>query len=338
MRTRKAAATLACLLTLLVLAPASALALSKVCEEAFLAGETDAPPGKKAEQYSLCLDSGQPDDVARAMMHYNRGNMRRLLGQPEQALEDYGAAIRLNKPMLHEVYNNRGALLLELGRFEAAIKDFDQAIALKPDEVFAFCNRGNAYSRLGQLRRALEDYDQAVRIDPNYFLAQGGRGAVHLELGQHQLAIADFDRALLLQPDDYLVLFNRAEARARLGQFKAAIADFRQAIQRKPDFAPAFNGLAWLLATSRDKTVQDGKMAVEAANTAVALKRSHAHLDTLAAALARADRYAEAVKIQEEALKLLPAAAKPETRREYEARLVLYQADKPYTEPKRTQL
>lgn len=297
MRIRKAAPALACLLALL--SPGAALSLSQVCIDAFNAGDAGMPPQRAVELQTRCLETGQPDDVARAMIVYNRGNMHRLLGQPQRALEDYGQAIRLNKPRLHEAYTNRGGVQLEQGRFAESIADFDQAIRLKPDDVFALCNRGFAFFHLAKPEQALADFDQALRFNPRYATAWYGRG----------------------------------QLRESQGQFQAAREDYGQALALEPNHVLAVNALAWLLAVCPDEALRDGTRAVALAQKAVGLQRSPAHLDTLAAAQARSGQYAEAVKSQEEALGLLAPASK--ARAGYEQRLALYRAGAPYADPPR---
>ena len=108
-----------------------------------------------------------------------------------------------------------------------------------------------------------------------------------------------------------------------------AIAELQQAQKRIPRNWHACNMLAWALATAPDAKLRDGKRAVELATQACELTKWKVYrtLDTLAAALAEAGKFDEAVKRQEEALKLLDDNR---FRGEYEQRLNLYKARKPF--------
>jgi len=61
-------------------------------------------------------------------------------------------------------------------QYEAAITNYDQAIAIKPDDHYAWNNRGLALSALGRNEEAIASYDQAITIKPDYHEAWYNRG------------------------------------------------------------------------------------------------------------------------------------------------------------------
>jgi WD40 repeat protein/tetratricopeptide (TPR) repeat protein len=89
------------------------------------------------------------------------------------------------------------------------------------------------------------------------------------------------------------------------------------------------NALAWLSAASPREDLRDGRIAVVLAEKAVAAtsRKDPAILGTLAAGLAEAGRFAEAVLVQREALGLLNDAERKE---DYSSRLKLYESKSPY--------
>jgi hypothetical protein len=99
-----------------------------------------------------------------------------------------------------------------------------------------------------------------------------------------------------------------------------------------PKHISTLNSLAWVLATCPDSKVRDGKRAVALGKQLNDLMKWKvaSGLDTLAAGHAEMSDFAEAVRIQKMALddnKLTPQA-----RTEYQARLKLYEQNKPYRE------
>ena len=92
-----------------------------------------------------------------------------------------------------------------------------------------------------------------------------------------------------------------------------------------------YNNLAWLLATSPDAALRDGRKAVEYAAKACALTgyRRASNLDTLAAAHAENGDFKSAVRWQERAMRALPAQP-AEQIADYRERLKLYEQGKPY--------
>ena len=86
---------------------------------------------------------------------------------------------------------------------DGAIKDYDIAIALNPNDLFAFNNRANAWRDNGDLVRAIADYGAAIALDRDYAAAFINRGLVHERMKAFDLARADFQAALATPPDKY---------------------------------------------------------------------------------------------------------------------------------------
>ena len=89
----------------------------------------------------------------------------------------------------------------------------------------------------------------------------------------------------------------------RLGRDAEARAALEAGLAASPDHAGFADALARVLAASPDAAVRDGARALELAEAAVARQRRPELLETLAMAYAEAGRYAEAVAVQEEALR-----------------------------------
>jgi len=84
------------------------------------------------------------------------------------------------------------------------------------------------------------------------------------------------------------------------GEYYRAIADFTRATQLLPDQGEPYNNLAWILATCSDPDFRNAELALKNAQKAVELlKESPDSLDTMAAALAEAGRFEEAVRVME---------------------------------------
>jgi tetratricopeptide (TPR) repeat protein len=100
----------------------------------------------------------------------------------------------------------------------------------------------------------------------------------------------------------------RFDAYAMLGEIRRE--------QKKPQQAAAmFNMAAWLLATSPDDTKRNGRMAVGLASNAMnaAGGQTPELLDTMAAALAEAGNFDQAVKAAEQAANMLAAQSEQAT-------------------------
>lgn len=215
----------------------------------------------------------------------------------DKALAHFDDAVR-QQPTA-EAYRDRGIARAAVGKLEEGVKDLDQAIELGLKQPGVYLSRGRMHADLGHTDEALKDYSTAIERDAKFAPAYQLRGTTYQANGDYEEALADFAKAVSLEPQ----------------------------------FALAWNNLAWLQATCPDARFRHGEEAVQAATKACELTkhREPRFLDTLAAALAEAGRFDDAIRRAEEALKTLSADEKPAT----EKRLALYRDHKPYHEPPR---
>ena len=100
----------------------------------------------------------------------------------------------------------------------------------------------------------------------------------------------------------------------------------------EPDDSGVLNNLAWLLATSPDDVLRDGKRAIELARKAcegTTWKQPHI-ISTLAAGYAEAGDFAEARKYSQQAVESEDSS--PEVKKQLEGELASYVAEKPWRE------
>jgi Zn-dependent protease len=157
------------------------------------------------------------------------------------------------------------------------------------------------------------------------------RGLAHRAKGDLKQAIADFSQAIEFSPtaSNYGA---RAGAERAAGSYRAAVADYSEAVRLDPQYAPAWNDLAWLLATCSKDEVRNGAQALDAAKKACELTgwKQPECLGTLAAAYAEAGQFAEAMEWQKKALESADYRQQHET--DALKRLQLYGEGKPYRE------
>lgn len=95
----------------------------------------------------------------------------------------------------------------------------------------------------------------------------------------------------------------------------------------------AINNLAWLYATSPNRSLRNGNKGVAIMLPLIKKEpRSPVLLDTLAAAYAESGDFSKAVEYQERAIENLPEKMKPSIRQGYIDRLSQYKQDKPWRE------
>ena len=132
-----------------------------------------------------------------------------------------------------------------------------------------------------------------------------------------------------LDPDYVSAYNNLGVALASQGKFEAAAARYARALRLNPNYGEAYNNLALIMATCPEAKYRDGRKAVELATRACELtKRQNSEfLNTLAAAYAEAGNFDAAVTSQMRAIGFLTDERQ---KVDYQSRLALYQARKPY--------
>jgi hypothetical protein len=113
-----------------------------------------------------------------------------------------------------------------------------------------------------------------------------------------------------------------------------APANWRAAVELRPNDAEALRRAAWALATSPDAAIRNGDDALRFAVRAVELSggKDAYVLDTLAAAYAEKEQFADAALTARRALARAVAENQPALADAIKARIALYEARQPFRE------
>lgn len=254
-------------------------------------------------------------------------------GREDEALAEFEKAIGL-EPTRWRAVHNRAVSLALTGKLEEALDDLNRTIDLQNGYANAWYNRGEIYYQLGKYQEALSDYSEAIQLEPEESSYHNARGHTYYRVGQFQDAFRDINQAIRLDPQNAAALANRAEIYADLGRYGQAAESFREAIRVDGEFGRAYQGAAWLMATCPDVRYRNATVALEAAQKAIELdgEDDYHYLDTLAAALANAGDFDEAMNVQRRVVELAPENESAYLRR----RLESYEANQPYRERRAT--
>ena len=247
-----------------------------------------------------------------------------------------------------------------------AIADLDKAIRIAPDEVVPLVLRARIHQQAGDAERAAADIERVLAKHPDHPAAIELRGLIAAERNDYPAAIRDFRKLVAQKPDDAVIMAQlamlymaakqprqairrftrsieldeknfgswrgRSDAEISIGDHKAARADLEKALELQPDDAGVLNNLAWLLATSPDDAIRDGKRAIELARKAceeTQWKQPHI-ISTLAAGYAETGDFAEARKFSKQAVE--SEGSSPEVKTQLQGELASYEAEKPWRE------
>jgi tetratricopeptide (TPR) repeat protein len=199
----------------------------------------------------------------------------------------------------------------------------------------------------GEFDKALEHSEIALRLGSKEPELHRVRSAIFLRRGDAETALEEADAGLALfhsaAGEEETELTAEAQSRHHtdrsnvlqaLGRSAEGLAALREAVRLDPENAGAQNNLAWLLATSPEASLRDGKAAVEHARQACERTdwREAGAIDTLAAAYAEAGDFEQAVKWQVEAISRMTDDELETETNGFDMRLNLYEGQKPFRE------
>jgi hypothetical protein len=98
-----------------------------------------------------------------AQAQAQRGNALALLGQANEAMDSYNAALQLDASMT-DGWIGKGRLLSTMGRYEEAIFCFESALERDPAAGEAWLGKGEALLQLGRQTEAQASLEQASRL------------------------------------------------------------------------------------------------------------------------------------------------------------------------------
>ncbi len=267
-----------------------------------------------------------------------QGEIYRQQGRLEEALTSFEQATQL-APQAPGPYQNRGEIYRQQDEYEKAVEQFNEVLKLQPGVLLTLIHRADAYAANGQLEEALADIDIVLEKQPLVAAhrlraqvlikmdrldeelekmeqaaeAMPDQPELKLQIALYYLiaqkprkVIAAYSDVLDLDPNNFVALQSRGDAHLNIGQHAEAIVDFGRALKIKPNEIALLNNLAWVLATSPEDGLRDGKRAVELATKACELtnyKTPHI-LSTLAAAFAEDGNFETAIKWSQQAVDL----------------------------------
>ncbi|XP_063118718.1 tetratricopeptide repeat protein 6 isoform X4 [Rattus norvegicus] len=159
----------------------------------------------------------------------NRGVIHEFMGQQQNAMADYQAAISLD-PNYSLAYFNAGNIYLHHRQFSQATDYFSTALKLNPENECALMNRAVTNSVLKKYEEAEKDFSHAMELCPHWAALYFNRASFYVYLKKYELAEEDLDRALSLKPDDAIMYNLRAQVRGKIGLIEEAMCDYNQAL------------------------------------------------------------------------------------------------------------
>jgi tetratricopeptide (TPR) repeat protein len=267
----------------------------------------------------------------KAVLPYqHRGEVYRQQGDLKKSAEQLSKALEI-VPGDAATLLLRANVLYQLKDYEGALKDVETVIKAQPQLLVAYLLQAEIYASTNRIDQAIQVLEKLVPLAPNQPRLLEPLATYYLIGGQPRKSIETFSSVLKLEPEDYRALRFRGDANLNIGNHAAAVADFAAAVKLNADDEGLLNNYAWVLATSPDDKVRDGKRAIELATEAAELTTyTVPHiLSTLAASYAETGDFETAKKWSKKAVELGENDA---DREQLGKELASYEAGKPWRE------
>lgn len=326
--------------------------------------EIDGNVNAAAQHYVRAIEIN-PDEISA------RNNLAKLLqdsGRYEEAFGHYRRIIE-HSPELTPVKMNLAIALAAAGHHEESRALYEEVLSADPDFVLAYINYAELLRKVGELESAANQYRRVLEIEPGNVDALVNLGTLLGSQGRMDEAIELYQTALELRADDINIVTNfgllllhsrRAaeaeqqfrytlelqptsarlqqqlgEALAAQGKEAEALLAFQSARQLQPNWLKPVNSISWLLSTSNDPQIRDGKKALRLAIEACqATTYGNAEaLDTLAAAYAETGDYEKAIETAESARRIASLAENDELAMQINLRIRSYRHKMPHRSP-----
>jgi len=194
----------------------------------------------------LLLDSAIRSGQGYADAHHLLGMCYALTEQPEQALQSFDSAVRLN-PRYVEAHLNRAIVLGDLGRAAEAEEGMKQALALGAPDASGFpsmvadrlanmhAELGRAYREAGAFVKAAEHLEAALALRPGFSDLRLELARTRLEAGNPGAAESELDEVLAKHPNWLDAMLLRGLAAYLSGNLEQAKIVWDRASERNPD-------------------------------------------------------------------------------------------------------
>jgi len=286
---------------------------------------------EKLEEAQKTFDKAIEIDPEAAGALLQRARVLALRGERPQAIADLDKAIEIDPEDAIPLVL-RARIHQQAGDTERAQADLESVLEKQPDHPAALELRGLIAAERNDYPAAIRDFRKLVAKNGDDALLVGQLGMLYLAAKQPREAIRRFTRALELDEKQFLSRRGRSDAAISIGDHKAALADLEKALALDEDNDGVLNNLAWLLATSPDDSIRDGKRAIELATKAceeTEWKQAHI-ISTLAASYAESGDFEKAREYSKKAVETGDSA--PEVKEQLQNELASYEAEKPWRE------
>ena len=219
---------------------------------------------------------------------------------------------------------NRSGLQLLQQKFPEALRSAQRATELAPDDERAWANKGVALLNFNHPLEAVTMFDHALEIDPNHLFSLQMKSEILCKLGRMSDAIPVIRHALGIDPHNVIVLTQGVQALRALEQHNAMQELAKELTTLTPDSL-----FAWENYMRGLRGVGHYEESLPALDRVLEMDTSNVRFWTLKAdTLYRLERYREAARVAEHAVRLYSDYPPARRIREKAVRMMYQRKDK----------
>lgn len=258
-----------------------------------------------------------------------RGRVNFLAGDRQAAIDDVSHALQISPGFMFALLL-RGQLYAQGEEWDKALVDAEELIAMAPGSADALRLWAAAVSNTKKTDEVLEQLERMHDLTPDDSGLSLRMALLYGAKNDAQRAVDAYSQTIAGEPQNWFAFQGRADTYLNLGQQDKAMEDYEQALKLDPANSGVLNNLAWLLSTSPEDKLRNGKRAIELATKACEVtefKQAHI-LSTLAAAYAETGDFETAKKWSSKAVELGEGSMKEQLAKELKS----YEERKPWRE------
>ena len=247
-----------------------------------------------------------------AMAHYNVGIALTNLGRMDEAIKQYRIALLID-PTHTNSLRALADSLLKSGKTSAALAHYQSLLKTNPDNADIHLIVGNTLIHGGDVTGGIKHLREVIRVEPKNFNAQLNLASALASQNKVEEAIASYQKALQLDPNSALAHYEFGAALFDAKRDREAVPQLREALRLSPNATLALDKLAWILSTSTDASLRNGKEAILLAERACQITQNTnaITLATLSAAYAEDGQFEKAIVVAKKGQALTDAVKAP---------------------------
>lgn len=221
----------------------------------------DLPAAAESLRAAMRLEPGNPNNYALLM---NLGTIQRRLGEMDEALTSYNAALG-QQPQNLLILENRATLYTEMGEIDKALTDYNTILSLNPDHQEALYCRGMLYLQKKLFVAAEDDFERIVNINERSVKGRFGYAILEKLRGNYFESERIFNFLINEMPRAWYLYEGRADLYFMMGKNARAMADINKLFVETEPTATLYvlRGKVKIAQYEKESAAQDFRKALE---------------------------------------------------------------------------